>query len=244
MYCLSSTIQHKFQKAQAMFNREISDIQKERKLKQETIEKYGYEYGHGHSRGKLLSMEDQKLIILSMALLEFDEAPKSKHHNLLLTIREVLAKQLDEQLIKIINTRNEESENNRRLRYSQRIRGWDYSSKDKDLYEAIGFQNGMKPWTDCRAVGLLGINLLINFFENIQKSHLIFQEQAEERLKKEHAKHKHRKPEHVHLRNTLIDNLLVISQGKPGENSGFPLILAMLNIISMSYDLIYLRPKK
>ena len=43
MYCLSSTIQHKFQKAQLMFYREILDIQTEKKLKQDKIEKYGYE---------------------------------------------------------------------------------------------------------------------------------------------------------------------------------------------------------
>ena len=74
----------------------------------------------------------------------------------------------------IINTRNEETDYNRALANSKYIKAWDYSSRDQDLYETIGFQNGAKPWTDCRAVGLMGINLLICFFENINKSHLEF----------------------------------------------------------------------
>ena len=88
----------------------------------------------------------------------------------------------------------------------------------------------------------MGINLLICFFENINKSHLIFQEQVHERLKKTLKNNK--KHEQTTVRCILIDNMLTISEGKPGMNSGFPLILALMNIVSISYDLIYMRPKK
>ena len=52
---------------------------------------------HDHKQirfGRLVNIEDQKLIILSMALLEFDDSPKSKHHDMLKTIRESLAEYL------------------------------------------------------------------------------------------------------------------------------------------------------
>ena len=74
----------------------------------------------------------------------------------------------------MIDTINEETDYNKALRNSKYIKAWDFSSRDKDLYEAIGFQNGRKPWTDCRGVGLMGINLLISFFENINKAHMLF----------------------------------------------------------------------
>jgi hypothetical protein len=35
------------------------------------------------------------------------------------------------------------------------------------LYEAVGFQNGRKPWTDSRAIGIMGLNLVINFFYRV-----------------------------------------------------------------------------
>ena len=39
---------------------------------------------------------------------------------------------------------------------------------EKDCYEAIGFQNGYAPYTDLRAVGLLGPLVIVNFFERLE----------------------------------------------------------------------------
>ena len=41
--------------------------------------------------------------------------------------------------------------------------------QEKDKWESIGFQNGNRPYTDCRAVGIQGPILLIEFFEKIEK---------------------------------------------------------------------------
>ena len=38
---------------------------------------------------------------------------------------------------------------------------------EKDCYEAIGFQNGYKPYTDLRTVGLLGPLVIVNFLERL-----------------------------------------------------------------------------
>ena len=42
----------------------------------------------------------------------------------------------------------------------------------KDLYEAVGFQNGFKPWTDARAIGIMGLNLVKNFFYRVEVYYL------------------------------------------------------------------------
>lgn len=39
---------------------------------------------------------------------------------------------------------------------------------EKDLYESIGFQNGFKPWTDSRAVGMLGPLVALHTIERIE----------------------------------------------------------------------------
>lgn len=39
---------------------------------------------------------------------------------------------------------------------------------EKDLYESIGFQNGSKPWTDIRGIGMLGPLILLHTFERIK----------------------------------------------------------------------------
>ena len=44
--------------------------------------------------------------------------------------------------------------------------------KDKDKWESIGFQNGNKPFTDCRAVGIGGLILIIEFLERVENMYM------------------------------------------------------------------------
>ena len=46
-------------------------------------------------------------------------------------------------------------------------------------WEYIGFQNGNKPQTDTRAVGILGPMIVLNFLERIWK----IQDEAQHRMK-------------------------------------------------------------
>ena len=41
--------------------------------------------------------------------------------------------------------------------------------KEKDLYEAVGFQNGFQPHTDARGIGIFGVVVLNNFFDRINQ---------------------------------------------------------------------------
>jgi hypothetical protein len=99
----------------------------------------------------------------------------------------------------------------------------------KDLFEAIGFQNGFKPWTDFRGLGLLGPILMIHLFERIDK---IYSE----------AEFQHHKFEqdHICIRNNVIFNFISISQGSLNliKYDGFPLILVLIQIINKSLNLI------
>ena len=40
---------------------------------------------------------------------------------------------------------------------------------EKHIYESIGFQNGLNPITDTRAVGVLGPLMVINLFERLDR---------------------------------------------------------------------------
>jgi len=51
------------------------------------------------------------------------------------------------------------------------------------LYEAVGFQNGFKPWTDARAIGIMGLNLVKNFFHRVE----VFYLDAKKALEYNHA---------------------------------------------------------
>ena len=53
---------------------------------------------------------------------------------------------------------------------------------EKDLYEAVGFQNGFQPHQDARAINMIGIVLLLNFFDRIN---LVYQEYEDIQNKKE-----------------------------------------------------------
>lgn len=72
-----------------------------------------------------------------MALLDFDPSPKSNHFSMLLVLRDFLSNYLPSEIVNLITTRNEEQPTNKNR--DTRIRAWDYSSREEDLYEAVGF---------------------------------------------------------------------------------------------------------
>ena len=74
----------------------------------------------------------------------------------------------------------------------------------KDLFEAVGFQNGFKPWTDTRAVGIMGLNLVKNFFYRVE----VFYSDAKKVLERNKAPHL---TINKIQKNILIDNLQRIS---------------------------------
>ena len=74
----------------------------------------------------------------------------------------------------------------------------------KDLFEAVGFSNGKKPWTDGRAIGIMGLNLVKNFFYRVE----VFYIDAKKAL--EHNK-VHGTKIKKYYKNHLIENLLIIS---------------------------------
>ena len=111
----------------------------------------------------MATAHNQKMIILGLAKMEFDQEEDS-HIALLETFKNHLAIHIQKETIKSLTLATQESE----YELQQEL-------FEKDIYETIGFSNGLKPYTDLRAVGTLGLVLLINFMKRINN---IFQESA------------------------------------------------------------------
>ena len=108
-------------------------------------------------QGEKLSIEEQKLILLASTLIQFDET-NYLHQKLLLTVRNHISNFISKKTLNILDATHSLKDHNQILK--------------KDLYEAVGFQNGFKPWTDARAIGIMGLNLVKNFFYRVEVFYL------------------------------------------------------------------------
>ena len=91
---------------------------------------------------------------------------------------------------------------------------------DKEIYETLGFQNGLNPQTDLRAVGMLGPIMIINFINRIQR---IYRHAS---IDKE-------------LENFFFKNMLQVSQNSTEHVfDGYPLVLVMFHMVHICASLI------
>ena len=88
---------------------------------------------------------------------------------------------------------------------------------DVDIYEALGFQNGKKPWTDIReGTGLLSLISVLYFIERTNKIY-----------------------SNCNDNNFALRNLLLISQDTTNSSlDGFPLILVFIEIVHRTLNLL------
>ena len=162
----------------------------------------------GKEQDTHVSILNQKLIILSLTQNHYD----SRYHGLMLkTVRNHLAMHLSEDIIKVL---------------SINCQKWTAEASEifeKDIFEAIGFQNGYRPWSDIRErLGSLGLTMVIHFLERISK------------LYKNASISKK-------VENTYFWNMVNICQNSSiSKFDGFPLILVFLNVISKALELIEL----
>ena len=75
-----------------------------------------------------------------------------------------------------------EFSNDKKLFKTNEMEGFGNKIKEKDLYEAVGFQNGQQPHTDARGIGVFGIIVLNNFFDRINQIYTEY-EHAQSRQK-------------------------------------------------------------
>lgn len=134
---------------------------------------------------------------------------------MLKTVRNHLAMHLSEDIIKVLSIN------------CQRWTAEASEIFEKDIFEAIGFQNGYRPWSDIRErLGSFGLTMVIHFLERISK------------LYKNASISKK-------IENTYFTNMVNICQNSSiSKFDGFPLILVFFNVISKALELIEIQKKR
>lgn len=123
---------------------------------------------------------------------------KSAYQNLIYTIKATLENYIPQDTMESLKNRNSILKN----------------LLDKDIYETLGFQNGLNPSTDLRAVGILGPAMIIHFLNRIQRIYRVASIEKE-------------------LDNYFFKNMLQISQNSSENNfDGYPLVLVMFHTVS------------
>ena len=98
--------------------------------------------------------------------------------------------------------------------------------EDKEIYETLGFQNGLNPATDLRAVGMLGPIMIIHFVERVAK---IYRHASADK----------------ELDNYYFKNMLQISQNSTEHVfDGYPLVLVMFHMVHNCSTLIDVEPRR
>lgn len=104
---------------------------------------------------------------------------------------------------------------------------------EKDCSEAIGFQDGFKPYKDLQNNGMLALLSSINFIERTNSIYdeCLSQEEIDQGMTGE---------------NIFMQNLSFISQNSPKtvKNDGFPLILVLIDVVNNCMNLIQETPFK
>ena len=164
----------------------------------------------------------QRLVILCFKKQKFDMKNKKNLH-VLKSLRDYVMQFLPEKTKLMLEITKSDIFNNDKI-------------FQRDLYEAIGFQNGHAPETDLRAIGFIGLLIVVNLFTKIE----IYYKEANlnnDADKQGYYKGKSSSKLYKLVKHKVLKNMLIISSGSQVSNysDGFPFMLVLLNIIERAF---------